>query len=82
MERVSNDAQGTNSCRSCNLTILASLVSYEEFLSLFRSEQTSFINKAVSLDYTMSCDDESLLGLDAKIPGGKYDSRVRANNGS
>lgn len=63
------------------------IVSYQEFLEAFR---TNTSNKAAELEHasgmhghqeSFGSDASGLLGLDAKIPGGKYDSEVM-NQGS
>lgn len=54
-------------------------ISYEEFLALFRQETKSMVNRMIDTNASSITDDErSLIGLDAKIPGGKFDSSVRA----
>ena len=53
---------------------LFSTVTYEEFLELFRKETKSMLSTMISLDSTIRDVDGDLIGLDAKIPGGKFDS--------
>lgn len=51
-------------------------VSFEEFLAMFRTQTNKLsLDNAKSFDSKLG-DDASLLGLDAKIPGGKYDSTI------
>ena len=50
-------------------------VSYTEFLSMFRQNRTNLFDMiAPGPTESIHSADESLLGLDAKIPGGKFDS--------
>jgi hypothetical protein len=58
-----------------------SSVSYPEFLEMFRKETNSLVQSCVKAESTMGDDEESLLGIDTKIPGGKYDSSERAKQG-
>lgn len=53
-------------------------VSYPEFLEMFRSSQNSMLLQVRHMESEMSVDDSNkgLIGLDAKIPGGKYDSEA------
>ena len=54
------------------------LVSYKEFLGLFRKKHLNRVFQIAHLESTMSEQegDSNLVGLEAKIPGGKYDSTV------
>ena len=47
-------------------------VSYVEFLSMFRQNRTNLFDIIEPAESVYSEDD--LVGLDAKIPGGKFDS--------
>jgi hypothetical protein len=57
-------------------------VSFEEFLSMFRKENKKRTEELArdlahlpsGTDSQRNSKQESLVGLDAKIPGGKYDS--------
>lgn len=52
-------------------------ISYSEFLALFRKQQNVFAIDAQATSHafsTTSEDEEDLVGLDAIIPGGKFDS--------
>lgn len=50
---------------------------------MFRQETKSLLRTVVQFESTMSGEDESLVGIDTKIPGGKFDSSVqRAQQGS
>lgn len=52
-------------------------VSYQEFLAMFRKQTSTLVNDLQTLDSTVSSIDESaLVSIDAKIPGGKFDSEV------
>ena len=46
-------------------------ISFDEFLGAFRSQTDIMANTVARIDTVSSHDDEGLLGLDAKIPGGK-----------
>ncbi|GKY91060.1 hypothetical protein MPSEU_000078800 [Mayamaea pseudoterrestris] len=49
-------------------------ISYKEFLKAFRQQTLLTANQTLSMDdSSIGLDGSSLLGLDAKIPGGKYD---------
>ena len=55
-------------------------ISYAEFLENFREQTAAMVN---SVEYDVFCDDDStdsndnnLVGLDAIIPGGKYDKAL------
>ena len=49
-------------------------VSYEEFKEMFQEEQRRNRDKIYSpIEGDMEDDDDGLLGLNANIPGGKYD---------
>ena len=54
------------------------LVSHKEFLGLFRKKHLNKVFQIAHLESTMSEQegDSNLVGLEAKIPGGKYDSTV------
>jgi hypothetical protein len=55
---------------------LFALVSYKEFLQLFRRQRQKQISK-LDLGLTeKEPGDENLIGLDAHIPGGMYDDSV------
>ena len=50
-------------------------VSYTEFLNMFRQNRTNLYDMIVpGPTESVHSGDESLVGLDAKIPGGKFDS--------
>jgi len=51
-------------------------ISYREFLEMFREKRTNYIDTLgpVRMESTMTVDDDNLVGLDAHIPGGKFDS--------
>jgi len=52
-------------------------ISYEEFLSFFRSETDALADKVAHPMHESVHENESqLVGLDAKIPGGRYDSKL------
>ena len=54
---------------------LYSKVSYQEFLELFRKETQTLLKGINRYDSTLSIEDEpGLVGIDLKIPGGKFDS--------
>jgi len=54
-------------------------ISYPEFLKMFRQQTSSLIDQVTRFDSTgTSVHDGSLVGIDAKIPGGKYDSEIVA----
>jgi Ca2+-binding EF-hand superfamily protein len=78
-------SRGRESVFSCSssLTYQYSVnpVSWEEFLLMFRKQQTSLMQKQLHrTDSTFSDVDSTLVGLDAKIPGGKFDSTLTANS--
>lgn len=51
-------------------------VSFDEFVAMFRTQTKELsLDNATSIDSKRS-EEGSLLGLDAKIPGGKYDSTL------
>jgi Ca2+-binding EF-hand superfamily protein len=50
-------------------------ISYVEFLSLFQKNRTHFLGD-MSAESTRTVGEGTLVGLDAKIPGGKFDSGV------
>jgi hypothetical protein len=58
-----------------------SSVSYPEFLEMFRSETISLVQSVVKSESTVSGEEGSLLGIDAKIPGGRFDSSEMAKQG-
>ena len=62
----------------CVVPLRLTLVSYKEFLALFRKNRISKVIQVAHLESSVSEKegDASLVGLDAKIPGGKYDSTV------
>ena len=54
-------------------------VSWDEFLILFRQQSASILGQLQPRESTLSEaaeGDGELLGLDAKIPGGKFDSNA------
>jgi hypothetical protein len=57
---------------------LAPPVTYQEFLTMFRKKTVALKKTVVheESDITDAGSDEDLLGLDAKIPGGRFDSSV------
>jgi hypothetical protein len=53
---------------------LSILVSWEDFLELFRSHNAEIMGRLQRADSSGVGDGDSVLvGLDAKIPGGKFD---------
>jgi len=52
-------------------------ISWEEFHTMFRQNAEKMQSQMHTMDSTVSDSDVGLVGLDAKIPGGKYDSEVR-----
>lgn len=55
------------------------LVSYKEFLQLFRQQRRNMSRRLSELhlnETEKEPGDENLIGLDAKIPGGMYDDSV------
>ena len=55
------------------------VVSYKEFLELFRRQTRHNVKQVSKLDFNETGKeegDENLVGLDAKIPGGMYDDTV------
>eukprot|EP00934_Nitzschia_sp_Nitz4_P009415 Nitzschia sp. Nitz4//scaffold133_size116822//56256//65702//NITZ4_003807-RA/size116822-snap-gene-0.16-mRNA-1//-1//CDS//3329535396//9405//frame0 len=49
-------------------------ISYPEFLAMFRKQtQAKVMSQMISRESTVASDDGSLVGIDAKIPGGKTD---------
>lgn len=53
-------------------------ISYQEFLQVFRSQNYQIAADAGD-DGSSMHSDKGLVGLDAKIPGGKYDKSYNAN---
>jgi hypothetical protein len=53
-------------------------VSYQDFLQLFRNKRKALVNEIEAMDTSGDSDSNSagLVGLDAKIPGGKFDSTI------
>jgi len=53
-------------------------LSYPEFLEMFRKKTNRMVKQVAHLESTSTMNDDStqLLGLDAKIPGGRYDSTL------
>eukprot|EP00339_Tiarina_fusa_P000908 CAMPEP_0116998546 /NCGR_PEP_ID=MMETSP0472-20121206/1577_1 /TAXON_ID=693140 ORGANISM="Tiarina fusus, Strain LIS" /NCGR_SAMPLE_ID=MMETSP0472 /ASSEMBLY_ACC=CAM_ASM_000603 /LENGTH=556 /DNA_ID=CAMNT_0004697725 /DNA_START=11 /DNA_END=1681 /DNA_ORIENTATION=+ len=51
-------------------------ISWEDFLELFRSHNAAILDRLERAESAMGDGDSVLVGLDAKIPGGKYDSSV------
>lgn len=50
-------------------------ISYEEFLAAFRAQTATVAHKVAHMETVSShTADGELLGLDAKVPGGRYDS--------
>jgi hypothetical protein len=54
---------------------------YQDFLQLFRNQTNALVNEIVDMETSGDGDDSSsarseLVGLDAKIPGGKFDSAI------
>lgn len=58
----------------CNI-----LVSWDEFLQLFRQQHTKRMSEIQHLESTVTEGDANLIGLDAKIPGGRFDSTVSSS---
>jgi hypothetical protein len=50
-------------------------VSYEEFLEMFRNQRNNMIAMA-HMESEVAEGDDQLVGLDMKIPGGRFDSSV------
>jgi hypothetical protein len=50
-------------------------VSYEEFLKMFRNQRSNMITMA-HMESEVTEGDDQLVGLDTKIPGGRFDSSV------
>lgn len=54
-------------------------VSYQEFLGMFRKDTKRLVKQLTGLQAMMSLQpDDSLVGIDAKIPGGVYDSSMKS----
>lgn len=53
--------------------IMFSVVSYKEFLTMFHAKRTRVFDNLQPMESTVGRE-EGLIGLDAKIPGGCYDS--------
>jgi hypothetical protein len=51
-------------------------VSFDEFLAMFRGEKDKITMKNYKSFESRNSDDSELIGLNAKIPGGKYDPAV------
>jgi hypothetical protein len=51
-------------------------LSYKEFLVMFRQRTSKLLHQVAHLDSTDLEGAENLIGLDAKIPGGRFDSTV------
>jgi hypothetical protein len=51
-------------------------ISYKEFLTAFRRQTVSAATQVTKLEQLSSNGSEILIGLDAKIPGGRYDSNL------
>lgn len=51
-------------------------ITYKEFLTAFRSKTHSVANQLAHMESAESEDDKDLVGLDAKIPGGKFDPNL------
>ena len=49
-------------------------ISYKEFLKAFREQTLLTVDREFGLDNSLLDGDDGLLGLDSKIPGGKYDA--------
>ena len=56
------------------------VVSYQEFLEMFRKQQQHLVNSFMRIESSID-DDGSLVGIDTKIPGGKFDTSVREKMG-
>lgn len=54
-------------------------VSFDEFLAAFRKEEKRLGQKVVMMESSLNGDSTTLVGLDAVIPGGKYDKEVSAS---
>jgi len=48
-------------------------ISYKEFVTAFRSKTNQVADQLAHMDSTVSVAGQNLVGLDAKIPGGRYD---------
>jgi len=75
MVKVSHDAPDfVQSTMISNLSSLSLSVSFDEFKQLFRKNNSNMARQVEYLDSSVSTFNESgLVGLDAKIPGGKFD---------
>jgi hypothetical protein len=52
-------------------------LSYKEFLVMFRQRTSKLVQQVAHLDASTDLEGaENLIGLDAKIPGGRFDSTV------
>ena len=54
-------------------------ISWDEFLQLFRQQHTKRMSAIQHMESTATESDANLIGLDAKIPGGKFDSTVSSS---
>lgn len=52
-------------------------VSYQEFLVMFRKQTNSLVSDLIKVKSDVShVDEDTLVGIDTKIPGGIYDSQA------
>jgi hypothetical protein len=64
-------------CKEGEIVVsLCFLVSFEEFKTIFHKQTNKFASEAgvLAQESTVSESEAGLVGLDAHIPGGKYDS--------
>jgi len=57
-------------------------ISFAEFLESFREQTEAMVACVESMEFGVDDDDsvdDTLIGLDAKIPGGKYDTDLSAS---
>jgi hypothetical protein len=56
---------------NCRIT-----VSYQEFLVMFRKQTNSLVSDLIKVKSVSHVDEDTLVGIDTKIPGGIYDSQA------
>jgi hypothetical protein len=59
----------------CHLTCRIT-VSYQEFLVMFRKQTNSLVSDLIKVKSVSHVDEDTLVGIDTKIPGGIYDSQA------
>lgn len=72
--RLNPSAIVSNKLNDLSFRLFPLLVSFQEFLAVFREEERRLAHEVVSMKSTSMDESETkLMGLDAVIPGGKHE---------